>query len=75
MTLRSSDLQSDSDLDSIRNSCDVLFAINVSQRHKSRVPSRNNSLYAVSHQYLLVTWQQQDTPILDDWLFTNNDPK
>ena len=25
MTLRSSDLQSDSDLDSIRNSCDVLF--------------------------------------------------
>ena len=24
MTLRSSDLQSDSDLDSIRNSCDVL---------------------------------------------------
>ena len=27
MTLRSSDLQSDSDLDSIRNSCDVLFAV------------------------------------------------
>ena len=26
MTLRSSDLQSDSDLDSIRNSCDVLTA-------------------------------------------------
>ena len=25
MTLRSSDLQSDSDLDSIRNSCDVFF--------------------------------------------------
>ena len=25
MTLRSSDLQSDSDLDSIRNSCDVLY--------------------------------------------------
>ena len=27
MTLMSSDLQSDSDLDSIRNSCDVLFGI------------------------------------------------
>ena len=26
MTLRSSDLQSDSDLDSIRNSCDVFLA-------------------------------------------------
>ena len=25
MTLRSSDLQSDSDLDSIRNSCDVFY--------------------------------------------------
>ena len=29
MTLRSSDLQSDSDLDSIRNSCDVSFTNNV----------------------------------------------
>ena len=27
MTLRSSDLQSDSDLDSIRNSCDVFFEL------------------------------------------------
>ena len=31
MTFRSSDLQSDSDLDSIRNSCDVLFCGGVAQ--------------------------------------------
>ena len=30
MTLRRSDLQSDSDLDSIRNACDVLIAIIIS---------------------------------------------
>ena len=29
MTLRSSDLQSDSDLDSIRNSCDVYLQLNL----------------------------------------------
>ena len=35
MTLRSSDLQSDSDLDSIRNSCDVFYH-NV-QEEKTRI--------------------------------------
>ena len=36
MTLRSSDLQSDSDLDSIRNCCDVsVFSIRVKINHKS----------------------------------------
>ena len=34
MTLRSSDLQSDSDLDSIRNSCDVSFNYQ-SDKHKN----------------------------------------
>ena len=33
MTLRSSDLQSDSDLDSIRNSCDVSFCHVVGADH------------------------------------------
>ena len=36
MTLRSSDLQSDSDLDSIRNSCDV-FLSRICLRHGLRV--------------------------------------
>ena len=35
MTLRSSDLQSDSDLDSIRNSCDVFFDYQGSIEHET----------------------------------------
>ena len=40
MTLRSSDLQADSDLDSIRNSCDVFIEImkNVEADSKAAVP-------------------------------------
>ena len=41
MTLRSSDLQSDSDLDSIRNSCDVFlqkpFIIDLEQNVKVKI--------------------------------------
>ena len=40
MTLRSSDLQSDGDLDSIGNSCDVFDIRPVCVGHKSQVAGR-----------------------------------
>ena len=41
MTLRSSDLQSDSDLDSIRNSCDVYSYDQMKKEKKKRSSSHN----------------------------------
>ena len=44
MTLRSSDLQSDSDLDSIRNSCDVLNLEHDYSNEQSNLDNKNKSV-------------------------------
>ena len=52
MTLSSSDLQSDSDLDSIRNSCDVFLSDHLSRNDLSVDESRGESFFQGMTQWL-----------------------
>ena len=59
MTLRSSDLQSDSDLDSIRNSCDVLNGTeeDIGEAHGANVELISESAEQKQHDTM---WQSAE---------------
>ena len=75
MTLRNSDLQSDSDLDSIRNSCDVfqkMLCLAESKSHihleyrpsltpKGKTQSYPTTVYHPGHQRMRKTYKKKNT--------------
>ena len=64
MTLRSSDLQSDSDLDSIRNSCDVFFTSIVSTNGNPKfIDSSKSQEKSLLEEFSNQSWRSRSFPI------------